>query len=59
MIVLIFSGIPQERINWMRGCGIWIATSGSLDIVEDANEKIVVLPDGNIKRGWLRLRKLE
>jgi hypothetical protein len=43
----------------MRGCGIWIAKSGSLEIVEDANEKIVVLPDGNIKRGWLRPRKLE
>jgi hypothetical protein len=56
---LIFSGIPQERINWMRGCGIWIAKSGSLEIVDEADEKIVVLPDWNIKRGWLRPRKLE
>jgi hypothetical protein len=59
MIVLIFLEIPQERIYWMRGCRILIAESGSLEIVDDADEGIVALPDGNIKRGWLRLRKLE
>ena len=36
-----------------------IAKSRSLEIVEDTNEKIVVWPDGNTKRGWLRPRKLE
>ena len=41
----------------MRGCGIWIAKSGSLEIVEDANEKIVVLPDGNIKTRLVEAEK--